>query len=295
MCDSDTGHVFATDAILALLMVSPRSFYPWDLVARVDDRGRIIFDARNPAVLASSLYSVNETSSEAFIHPEERRSRFEEAFLINEAFRDQVLKKEAHSIASPGAMDEDIPDGSSDTLAIRYRRFPLGDNLFLVCRSNIDGVMKIQDSEATLSLFALNEYCSPSGGSSGSGWGGTSSSGLFARLDSQKGAVLGHEMKNNGSKLAKWALQALLAGTDYVKVGFITRAPGKDKSRYDIVGISQWNLEDFATHTANVTLGGGLAVLKAIVDRLRVLPTGSYVLHKEHVNKPIVRIYELPI
>ncbi|KGG51258.1 subunit D of eukaryotic translation initiation factor 3 [Mitosporidium daphniae] len=294
MSDSDTGHVFATDAILALLMISPRSFYPWDLVARVDSRGRIIFDARNPAVLASSLYSVNETSSDATLHPEERRVRFEEAFLINESFRDQVLKKEAHPIASPGAMDEDMSDNSTDLGAVRYRRFPLGDNLFLVCRSTVDGVVKIQDSEATVSLFALNEYYPLSGNTSGSG-SGSSSGGLFSRLDSQKGAVLGHEMKNNGSKLAKWALQALLADTDYIKVGFITRTPGKDKNRYDIVGISQWNPEDFATHTANVTLAGGLAVLKAIVDRLRVLPAGSYVLHKEHINKHIVRIYELPI
>lgn len=280
MADSDTGHVFATDSILALLMVSPRSFYPWDLVARIDDRGRIIFDSRNPAVLAGSLYSVNETSSEAPYHSEERRLLFEESWLLNEAFRDQVLKKEAHPISN---VQEDIQEESNiNDPAIRYRRFPLGDNLFVVCRTHIDGTMKYQDTETSLTLFSLNEHLSPS-----------SSMGLYSRLDSQRGAVLGHEMKNNGSKLAKWAIQALLSGTDFIKVGFITRAPGKDKNRHDIVGISQWIPEDFATHTANVTLAGGLSVLKAIVDRLRVLPPGSYVLHKEHTNKPIVRIYEL--
>lgn len=40
------------------------------------------------------------------------------------------------------------------------------------------------------------------------------------KLDSQKGAVLATELKNNGCKLAKWTLQAILAGNDYIKYGF---------------------------------------------------------------------------
>jgi translation initiation factor 3 subunit D len=39
------------------------------------------------------------------------------------------------------------------------------------------------------------------------------------KLDVQRGAVLANELKNNAGKLAKWTVQALLAGSDLVKFG----------------------------------------------------------------------------
>ena len=42
----NAGNVFATDAILALLMVCPRSSYPWDIVVqKVGDK--LFFDKRD--------------------------------------------------------------------------------------------------------------------------------------------------------------------------------------------------------------------------------------------------------
>lgn len=41
-----------------------------------------------------------------------------------------------------------------------------------------------------------------------------------SRLDTQKGAVLATELQNNSCKLAKWTLQALLAGSDVMKFGY---------------------------------------------------------------------------
>lgn len=39
------------------------------------------------------------------------------------------------------------------------------------------------------------------------------------KLDIQRGAVLANELRNNSCKLAKWTVQALLAGSDQVKFG----------------------------------------------------------------------------
>jgi len=41
-----------------------------------------------------------------------------------------------------------------------------------------------------------------------------------AKLDSQRGAVLATELKNNSCKIAKWTASALLAGSDIVKFGY---------------------------------------------------------------------------
>lgn len=39
------------------------------------------------------------------------------------------------------------------------------------------------------------------------------------KLDSQRGAVLATELKNNSYKLARWTCCALLAGSEYLKLG----------------------------------------------------------------------------
>lgn len=47
------------------------------------------------------------------------------------------------------------------------------------------------------------------------------------KLDSQPGAVLAAEIKNNGCKLAKWTVQALLAGVDQLKFGLAKKIEQK--------------------------------------------------------------------
>ena len=39
------------------------------------------------------------------------------------------------------------------------------------------------------------------------------------KLDSQRGAVLATELKNNSCKLAKWTVASILAGSDTIKFG----------------------------------------------------------------------------
>ena len=39
------------------------------------------------------------------------------------------------------------------------------------------------------------------------------------KLDSQRGAVLATELKNNSCKIAKWAMAAILAGSHFIKFG----------------------------------------------------------------------------
>lgn len=47
------------------------------------------------------------------------------------------------------------------------------------------------------------------------------------KLDSQKGAVLATELKNNSFKLAKWTVCSLLAGSDQIKFGWVLLASAR--------------------------------------------------------------------
>lgn len=60
-----------------------------------------------------------------------------------------------------------------------------------------------------LNIKALNEWDSKHSG--GVDW--------RQKLDVQRGAVLANELKNNACKLAKWTVQAILAGSDLLKFG----------------------------------------------------------------------------
>jgi len=42
-----------------------------------------------------------------------------------------------------------------------------------------------------------------------------------AKLDTQRGAVLATELKNNSCKIAKWTASAQLAGSDVIKFGCV--------------------------------------------------------------------------
>lgn len=49
------------------------------------------------------------------------------------------------------------------------------------------------------------------------------------KLDSQRGAVLATELKNNSYKLARWTCCAMLAGSEYLKLGYVCDTPLKTR------------------------------------------------------------------
>ena len=56
------------------------------------------------------------------------------------------------------------------------------------------------------------------------------------RLESQRGAVLAFETKNNKNKMAKWTASALLAGADMIKLGYVSRSVPRDNTTHIIRG-----------------------------------------------------------
>ena len=66
--------------------------------------------------------------------------------------------------------------------------------------------------QGLVTIRALNEFDPRAQGAGGApDW--------RSKLDSQRGAVVATEMKNNSCKLAKWTVQSVLAGADLMKIG----------------------------------------------------------------------------
>jgi len=47
LANEGEGNVFATDAIISLLMACPRSVYPWDIVVQRVGENKLFFDKRD--------------------------------------------------------------------------------------------------------------------------------------------------------------------------------------------------------------------------------------------------------
>lgn len=154
------ANVFATDAILAHLMASSRSVFPWDIVVqRVNNM--VFFDKRDQS--AFDLVTVNENASDppqsddpdSINHPD-RLSL--EATMINQNLSQQVMK----ATANKKDFDEPNPFASDDSTpasyAYRYRKFDLGNGLNLVTRCEIHGISHKKEADQYVAAFALNEY-----------------------------------------------------------------------------------------------------------------------------------------
>ncbi|CAL9086096.1 unnamed protein product [Musa acuminata var. zebrina] len=278
----DKATVFATDAILSALMCAPRSVYSWDIVIqRVGNK--LFFDKRDRSQL--DLLSVHETSQELLPDAKEdinsAYSLAVEATYINQNFSQQVLVRDGNKVT----FDEPNPFASEGeevaSVAYRYRRWKLDEDTHIIARCEVHSVTDVKGQRAFMTLNALNEFDPKF---SGVDW--------RQKLETQRGAVLATELKNNANKLAKWTAQALLAGADLMKLGYVSRVHPRDHFNHVILSVIGYKPKDFATQI-NLNTSNMWGIVKSIVDLCMKLNEGKYVLVKDPV-KPQVMIYEVP-
>jgi len=281
---SEGNVIFGTDAIISLLMCAPRSQYSWDIVVRRVG-SKLFFDKRDKSQF--DYLTVNETASEPprddDKEPMNTPSRLShEASSVNQYFSQQVLvqdKKFAFPEHNPFQGSLSAEEVAS--VGYRYRKWDLGGGNELICRCEIDAVDIKQGQEEYYTVKALNEYDPKV---TGVDW--------RQKLDSQRGAVLATELKNNSCKLARWTAQALLAGTQEIKLGYISRASAKDAKAHQILGVQTYKIAEFANQI-NLNENNMWAILKHIIGVCMDLEDGMYVLLKDP-NKPLVRLYYVP-
>eukprot|EP00540_Astrosyne_radiata_P003661 CAMPEP_0116847568 /NCGR_PEP_ID=MMETSP0418-20121206/14507_1 /TAXON_ID=1158023 /ORGANISM="Astrosyne radiata, Strain 13vi08-1A" /LENGTH=484 /DNA_ID=CAMNT_0004479029 /DNA_START=94 /DNA_END=1548 /DNA_ORIENTATION=+ len=278
------GNVFLTDSILAHLMTCTRSVYPWDLVIQKLPNGTLFFDKRDNSQF--DYLTVNETAHSPPTNEEpdgintpERLGL--EATIVHQNFTQQILKKSGRQtmeLPNPFFDPEDADGMEPASVAYRYRKFDLGEDTNLVCRTELHGLVK---KSQYMTAFALNEFSSPGAAVS---W--------RDKLDSQRGAVLATELKNNSFKLAKWTAQSLLAGADQMKIGFVSRVSPKNAYEHVILATQFYRPKDFATQ---ITLAEGQmwAMIRMFIALLRKQDDGKYVLMRDP-NKPLLTLYKVP-
>ncbi|MCJ1279389.1 hypothetical protein MMC21_007213 [Puttea exsequens] len=302
LAEKDEATIFATDNIISMLMCAPRSVYSWDLVI-TKHNNKIYLDKRDGSSI--DMVSVNENAADAPLEASEGNKdsiNFPgalalEATFINHNFANQtVMESDTSKVEMPHENPFYNPNDETEPLAskaYKYRRFDLSlekdeDPLHLIVRTEIDAVVKnnISGEDQLLTLKALNEFDHKAQGSGGAlDW--------RAKLSSQRGAVVATEMKNNSCKLARWATQAILAGADVMKLGFVSRTTPKAPDKHVILGVVGYDPRKFAEQM-NLNLANGWGIVRTIVDMCRNMKDGKYVLVKDP-NKALLRLYEVPM
>lgn len=210
------GNVYATDSIIATLMCATRSVTSWDIVVqRVGNK--LFFDKRDNSEF--DLLTVNETAAEPPFNDDTNsinnpRNLALEATYINHNFSQQILKQNdaKYSFENPNPFVSEDDDAEVASVGYRYRKWDLGDGVELVVRCEHDAAtIGLNGETQFMNIKALNEWDSRVTGAID--W--------RQKLDIQRGAVLANELKNNSCKLAKWTVQALLAGSDHIKFGYV--------------------------------------------------------------------------
>jgi len=320
LAQTRAGNIFATDVILAHLMASPRSVYPWDIVIERKDTktGKFLFFDKREEQL--EFLTVSETAYEppaaddpdSINHPD---LLAKEATYIQQMFTQQILKSPEDAplkefrIPNP-FVDEDDEEEDVALTAYRYRKFKLAEGNTLVVRCELHGVMhskeqqevikkaeaknkrliakgkkpkkiEIPEGSTYMTAFALNE------------WQPTSlSSGWRHKLDSQRGAVLAAELKDNSCKLAKWTAQTLLAGADAMKLGYVSRMSPYDRKKHLVLGTQFYKPHEFARQI-NLSETNMWGIFDHLTKILLAQPAGKFVLTKDP-NKQILQLYRVP-
>lgn len=302
--------LFVTDSVLALLMCTTRVVYPWDMLITTTEDGDVFFDKRDGGAFDYLTVNENATDPPMEADKDDKNSAANinnpsnlslEATYINQNFGFQVVNpKKTHDLADGPNPFHDPSQGDADQLAssgFRYRKFDLtsssDDPVELYVRTELDAYVPSTVKNAPpqfITIRTLNEFDSRAQGAGGSqDW--------RTKLDAQRGAVVANEMKNNAGKLARWAVQSLLAGADNIKMGYISRATPKDASRHSILGTQWFKPADFAAQI-NVNVANGWGIVRTIADLARKSASqgekAKFVLAKDP-NKGTIRLYRVPL
>jgi translation initiation factor 3 subunit D len=273
--------VLTTDTTLAAIMCATRSVFGWDVVI-TKNGNTVTFDKRPRGCIDSC--TVSETAQEAISDDKDNINGSmrlaEEATLMSAAYAAQVASEEPEVVlgGERKVPVEDAPNG----VAYRYRKWQLNDKRDAIVRTEVNGVTESRGQNALICARALLEYDSKV--SQTVDW--------RAKIETQRGAVIATELKNNSSKLARWTCCAILAGADLLKLGFVSRVHPKDPHAHAILNTQTFKPKDFAAQI-NLNDSNMWGALGYVLDLVEKQVDGTYILVKDP-NKPQLRMYKVP-
>jgi translation initiation factor 3 subunit D len=154
----------------------------------------------------------DRSDKESINHPSNLST---EATFIAQCFSQQVLDpaeddEDRHDLGEPLPFADRVVKGMTPaSVGYRYRAFTLADDIKVVARAEVNAYVTRKGEPQLLAVKTLNEFDSKVSGNVD--W--------RQKLETQSGAVLAVEMKNNANRLMKYVAQTAMSGVNEVKLG----------------------------------------------------------------------------
>lgn len=281
--------VYATDVILGLLMSCGKSVNPWDILVRKTDKA-LYFDKRSDSKCVDFL-SVNENLKDSSLATLEKdnvnvpENLSQEATLTAQNLSQQVVSKDkVKEMGAENPLTSQLRKGEKPaSTCFRYRKFALGQESYsVVTRTQLHGFMAGKENDLLFVTKVLNEFDSKLSGSID--W--------RQKLETQTGAVLATEMKNNAHRLSRMTAETVLSGADVIQVGFVSRVQPTDSFRHTILMMRKFEPKNFA-QSVGVQVSKLWGCLKTIIDTCLEQENGKYVLLRDPNNREI-HLFKVP-
>lgn len=268
------ANIICSDATAAALMVAPRSVIPWDIVISKRADGLIVIDQRAESNVGAVTVSENAADSPA---DEILSSLSLEASILRDCLPKQLAKEL-----------ESFSNAPATTPALRYTRLDLGEGNVLMVRTAVRSVVRTPEGVQPMPITPLLEQGEKSG---------IAAMDWRTKLDSQRGAVLAHEIRNNGAQLARALFSAILSASPLMKLAYVTRslstASATSKRRLSLLGLQEYEPYELASQM-NLNIPNGFGVLRAIIDLVRKQSSGDYLAMRDP-NKALLRLYKMSV
>jgi len=298
----NVGQVFATDSVIAQLMVASKSIYSWDVIFH--RKGDQLWIYPRDKVSFETL-SVSETAQEP---PDQDVSAFginssgeldKEATSINSSFIQGCIKGDRETVKFGEQSLPGFPRG------LRYKKFALGRekpdgvSLDLVVRCEINCIVRKDGQDVPVTLSTLNEYDPKDELRKGD------ASDWRQKLEQHYSASTLSAIKNNSARIAKVAMQAMICGNELIKIGYVSRTKVTDATRHEILAVKTTRTAEFIKQLIDSKLPVDNKHVWAVVRKMchtmmekredgrYVFPEGKYVMIKMP-NKPLLSVYQVP-
>lgn len=277
--DTEETYIYTTDTILSAILSVKSAHFPWDIHV-VKEGNKIFFEPSTTNKLSYvDILTVNENTTSGNL-PEDEKDMLKicvESTKANKKFVQLTSKEnDFHTVGEDSEYAKE-----ADNKGYRYRKWTIDNKTHILCRSEIDAAVKTGQGENAKISFA--KVCALSEYESELDW--------RSNLDTNRGALIAAEFRNNSCKVARWLYQATLADCEHIKLGFVSKPTQKD-TKFQVLSVEPMSTSGLAK-SFNYNIKDSWSIIKTIVEILNKQKDGEFVFVKSPYKQSI-KIYRLP-